>query len=70
MLSTSQAATREGDLHQVFHILAFMKNNPKLKIYFDPRFLNIYSMSFSGSSAEVFREQNRNEIQEIPKDMP
>ena len=33
MLSVFQAAPREGHLHQVFHIFAFMKKNPKLTIY-------------------------------------
>ena len=57
VLLAFQVATREGHLHQVFHIFSFIKNNPKLIIYFDPRFPNIDPMSFSGSSAEEFREQ-------------
>ena len=40
VLSSFQSEPCEGSLHQVFHIFDFMKNNPKLKIYFDPRFLN------------------------------
>ena len=52
VLSAFKAAPREGNLHQVFHIFPFMKKNPKVTIYFDPRFPNIYPTSFSGSSAK------------------
>ena len=48
----------------------FIKNNPKLTIYFDERFPNIDSTSFPGSSAEEFREQYQDAMEELPKDMP
>ena len=51
-LSAFKSAPREGHLHQVFHIFAFMTKDPKLTIYFDPIFLNIDLTSFSGNSAE------------------
>ena len=51
-LSAFQASTREGHLHHIFHMFSFMKNNPKITIYIDPRFPNIDLTSFSGSSAE------------------
>ena len=52
VLSEFQSSPRKGHLYQVLQILSFMKNKPKLAIYFDPRFPNIYSTSLSGSSAE------------------
>ena len=41
VLSAFQAAPLEGYLHQVLQILDFMKDNPKLTIYFHPRSPNI-----------------------------
>ena len=52
VLSAFWSSPRAGHLHQVFHIFSFMIENPKLTIYFDPRFPNIDPMSISGSSAE------------------
>ena len=63
VLSEFQASPCEGHLHQIFHIFYFMKNNPKLTIYFDPRFPNINPTLFSGSSAEEFREQYQDSME-------
>ena len=63
MLSVFQASPHEGHLHQVFHIFAFMIKNPKMTIYFDPGFPNIDPTSFSGSSAEEFREQYQDSME-------
>ena len=57
VLSAFKASPREGHLHQVFHIFAFMKKNPALTKYFDSRLSNIYHTSFSGSLQEEFRKQ-------------
>ena len=51
VLLAFQAEPREGNLNQVFHIFSFTEKNPKLTIYFDPRFPNIDPTSFSGISA-------------------
>ena len=51
LLSAFKVSPRVGHLHQVFHIFAFVKKNPKMKIYFDPRSPNIYPTSFSRSSS-------------------
>ena len=67
VFSVFLASPCEVFLHQVFHIFAFMKKNPKLKIYFDPRFPNIDPTSFSGSSTGEFREQYRDVMEELPK---
>ena len=47
-----------------------MKDNPKLTIHFHPRFPNIYPTSFSGSSAEEFREQYRDAMEELSRYIP
>ena len=47
-----------------------MKNNPKLTIYCDPRFPSIYHTSFSGSSAEAFREQYQYAMEQLSKYLP
>ena len=41
-----------------------------MTIYFDQRFPNLDSTSFPGSSGEEFREQYRDAMEELPKDMP
>ena len=63
VLLAFQEAPREGHLHKLFHIFDFMKKNPKLTIYFDLRFPNITPTSFSGSSAEEFREKHRDTME-------
>ena len=70
VLSELQSATREGHLNEVFYIFDFLINNPKLIIYFDPRFPNINPTSFSRRLSEEFREQYRDEMEELPKYMP
>ena len=54
MSSAFQEVPREGNFYQVFHIFAFMKNNPKLTIYFDPRSPNIYIPR----QFQVFKQNN------------
>ena len=67
VLSEFQASPRERHLHQV---IEFMQNNPKLKIYFDTRFPNMDSTSFSGISAEESRKKHLDAMKELQKDMP
>ena len=54
VLSSYQAAPREGHLEQLLHIFAFLKKHPKLTLYFDPSYANIDSSSFTGSTAKEF----------------
>ena len=37
LLSSYQAAPREGHLEQLLRIVAFLKRKPKLTLYFDPK---------------------------------
>ena len=37
MLSSYQAAPRQGHLDQLYHIFAHLKKKPKLTLYFDPQ---------------------------------
>lgn len=70
LLSSYQAAPREGHLKQLLHIFAFLKKHPKLTIYFDPRLPNLDPNSFQGDNVETFREQYRDAEDELPPMMP
>ena len=59
VLSSYQAAPRYGHLQQILYIFAFLEKNPKLTLYLDPSPAVIYPMSFTGSTAEEFRDQYR-----------
>ena len=52
VLSSYQAAPRDGLLQQILHIFIFLKKNPKLTLYFDPNPAVIYPTSFTVSTAE------------------
>ena len=52
LLSSYQAAPRDGNLQHILHIFAFLKNNPKLTLYFDLSPAVIDPTSFTGSTAE------------------
>ena len=52
VLSSYQAAPRDGHLQQILHIFALLKNNPKLTLHFNPNSAGIDPMSFTGSTAE------------------
>ena len=47
-----------------------MKKNPKLTLYFDPSTAVIYPTSFTGSTAEEFRDKYRGAKEELPTDAP
>ena len=49
MLSIYQASPIEGGLKQIYHIFTFLKNNPKLTLYFDPQEHNIDPSCFDGN---------------------
>ena len=68
MLSSYQAAPREGHLDQVYHIFAYLKNKPKLTLYFDPSLPNIDPSWAMGDDAEVFRETYWDAEEELPPD--
>ena len=66
MLSSYQAAPREGHLDQIYHIFAYLKGRPKLTLYFDPSQPNLDPSWATGDEAETFREAYRDAEEEIP----
>ena len=58
-LSSYQAYPREGHLKQICHIFVFLKNNPKLTLYFDPQEPNIDLSWFDGDTVGSFKDQYR-----------
>ena len=52
VLPSQQAAPCGGHLQHIMHIFDFLKNNPKLTLYFDPSLAVIDPTSFTGSTAE------------------
>ena len=59
MISSYQAAPRDGHLQQILHVFAFLKKNTKLTLYFDPNHTIINPTSFTGSTEKSFRDQYR-----------
>ena len=68
MLSSYQASPREGHLEQIHHIFAYLKNKPKLTLYFDPDIPNIDPSWSSGDTPETFKETYRDAKEELPPD--
>jgi len=69
LLSQYQTSTREGHMEQLLHILGFFKKNPKLILYFDPDRPKLDYSMFT-TNREEFREQYRDEQEEIPHMIP
>ena len=70
VLSSYQAAPRDGHLQKILHIFAFLKKNPKLTLYFDPNTVVIDPTSFTGITAEELCIQYRGAKEELPTDAP
>ena len=70
LLSSHQAAPREGHLEQLLHIVAFLKKRPKLTLYFDPSRAMIDENMFNGSGREQFKDHYRDAEEELPDRMP
>ena len=69
MLSTYQACPRQGHMEQIHHIFSYLKNKPKLTLYFDPSEPNIDPIWFqSGDNQDTFKEQYREAKEELPPD--
>ena len=68
MLSSYQAAPREGHLDQIYHIFAYLKQKPKLTLYFDPGLPNIDPSWSNGDAADAFKETYRDAKEELPPD--
>ena len=69
MLSAYQASPREGHMKAILQIFAYINNNPKLTIYFDPRLPNIDYSTFK-TNADDFKEYYRDAKDEDPPRMP
>ena len=69
MLSSFQASPREGHLKALLQIFAYIKNKPKLTLYFDPRLPNIDYSPFKTNSQD-FKEYYRDAKDEDPPRMP
>ena len=66
MLSSYQAAPRQGHLEQIYHIFAYLKKKPKLTLYFDPQEPDIDPRWFDGDSEDIFKEQYRDAEEQLP----
>ena len=68
MLSSYQALPREGHLEQFYHIFTFLKKNPKLTLYFDPKEPITNPSWFDGDAREVFKDQYSDVCKQLPPD--
>ena len=69
VLSSYQAAPRQGHLDQVLHIFGYLKHKPKLTLYLDPTRMPVHANIFRNNAHE-FKEQYRDAKELIPHDMP
>ena len=70
ILSAFQASPRQGHLEELLHIFGFLNKHPKLTLYFDPQLPNIPSNIFIGDDSDVFKDQYRDAVEELPERMP
>ena len=71
LMSAYQASPRRGHLEELIHIVAYLKHQPKLTLYFDPERANIDESIFaSGSSPDQFQDLYRDANEELPERMP
>ena len=70
LLSSFQAAPREGHLNQLLRIVAFLKRKPKLTLYFDPAQAQLDENMFNGSDYTQFRDHYRDAVEELPDRRP
>jgi hypothetical protein len=69
MLSTYQAAPRQGHLEQILQIFTYLKHKPKITLYFDPSLPRIDMNTFE-TNTDDFKEQYRDAEDELPPRMP
>jgi hypothetical protein len=70
LLSSYQASPCKGHLEQLIHIFEFLKQKPKLTLYFDPSDPQIDPTTFNGSTAEEFKDIYRDAQEQKPDHMP
>ena len=61
-----QASYQKGHLEQLVYIFCYLKNKPKLTLYFNPQHPNIDPNTFKSSIKESLRDQYMNEKEQIP----
>ena len=69
VLSTYQAAPRQGHLDQALHIFGYLKHKPKITLYLDPTRMPVVANVFRDNAHE-FKEQYRDAKEMIPHDRP
>ena len=67
MMSTFLAMPRQGHLEQLYHICAYLKANPKRRLWMDPTYPRISEKSFQSFDWHDFYRDAR---ESIPGDMP
>ena len=66
ILPEYQASPIERNLEQTYYLLAFLKNDPKLTLYFEPREPLIYPSWFQGKSVEKFKNKYQDTEDQLP----
>ena len=69
MLFAYQESPRRGHLNALYQIFSFIKNNPKLTLYFDPRLPSIDYAIFKNNAGE-FKEYYQDAVEELPPRTP
>ena len=69
ILSQYQASPREGHIEQLINIWSFLRQDPKLTLYFDPT-LPVMDHSVFTSNADDFQELYRGATEQLPHNMP
>ena len=70
LLSQYLANPRKGHLDAAYHIFAYLKKHPKLKMVFDPKDVHLDESCFSQTPIGEWREFYGEVTEEIPADMP
>lgn len=70
VLSQYLASPREGHLEAVYHIFAFLKTHPKMKIVFDPKSVELDENAFHTPDAKAWHDFYGDLAEELPPRMP
>ena len=70
LLSQFLASPRKGHLEAAYHIFAFLKEHPKLKLVFDPKDVSLDESCFHSVSTAEWKEFYGDVVEEVPADMP
>lgn len=69
LLSSYQASPRQGHMDEILHIFAYLKQKPKLSLYFDQMEPQIDSSIFN-HNVEPFKEHYRDAKEDVPFNQP